>query len=130
MPIKITGPHGPSLPIQSSADFNKSWTCKNFTANTMATPAVAQKSHVHRPLTLEETFCDCAKAPVSGLVCTECEPLGNMLPELDSRPFTLVPGAHGCFPMIALATKADDPEEKIYQQQVEREHRPLAKPEE
>src|SRR6266511_2114789 len=75
MPTKITGPHGPSLPIQSSADFNKSWTCRYFTARTMPMPAATYRTHFHLELTVEETFRDCSTAPVSGWVCMEWESL-------------------------------------------------------
>src|SRR5437867_6292418 len=78
MPAKISGPHGPSLPIQSSAAFNKSWTWRYFTARTMPMPAATYRTHFHLELTLEETSCDCATAPVSGWVCVECEPLNNI----------------------------------------------------
>src|SRR6266496_4001557 len=67
MPTKITGPHGPSLAIQSSADFNKSWTWRYFTARTMPMPAATYRTHFHLELTVEETSCDDgATGPVSG----------------------------------------------------------------
>src|SRR5216117_3336888 len=75
MPAKITGPHDPSLPIQSRADFNKSWTWRYFTARTMPMAAATYRTHFHIELTLEETSCDSETAPVSGWVRMEWESL-------------------------------------------------------
>src|SRR5213594_1961952 len=106
MPAKITGPHGPSLPIQSRASFSKSWTWKYFAATKTAMAAIAYTTHLQRELMLEEAAGDRSTAPLSGSVFTEWIPFDDIVLELNQPPRCETCGAYGFFPIIALAAKA------------------------